>query len=89
MSNITYAHSFCIGLLLAAVLSNYMILAAALSILTITIWGNFIIPILLALLIDTSLVAERGIHNLYGFSITIVTILLTVTLLQLRKLLKF
>ncbi len=89
MTNISYMHSFVMGLFVALALSPHLYLTIAIGILLILRWRNFILPISAALLIDITLSTHNSIYNLYGYILTMSTLLSTIILLKLRKLLKF
>ena len=89
MTNYTYAHSFVSGLFIASLISGHTILIGALGCILIVRWGNFILPLIGALILDTSLAYDRSLYNLYGFIFTFATIIVSIVSIKLRKSLKF
>ncbi len=89
MINSKTLHLFVSGLFVATLLTPHIWITAILSVVLILIWGNFILPILSALILDASFVNNREFFNIYGFVLTSVTMIATVILLKLRKFLKF
>lgn len=88
MTRLIYVHWFASGLFVAAAITNSIWLAILLAIILILIWNNFMLPILFALIIDSSFVASRELSNLYGLLLTTGAIALTLMLLPLRRFLK-
>jgi hypothetical protein len=84
-----YLHCFIAGIFIAAAISQSILFAIILAIILIIFWGNYALPLFMALLIDTSFVDARELQNLFGFAFTIVAGFLTVLLMPLRKFLKF
>jgi len=89
MSKSIYMHYFTAGLFVAAALSPHVTVAALLAVILVLRWGNFTLPVIAALLVDSSLVVNRDLGNLYGFLLTVPTVLGSMILIKLRKFLKF
>ncbi len=88
MKNNSYLYYFTIGAFLATALSPYLLPMIILGLILILRWGNYILPIIVALFIDISLVTDRELYNLYGFIFTLSTLIISIILLKLRKFLK-
>ncbi len=84
-----YMHWFVAGVFVATALSQSILPSIILAILLITIWGNYILPLLMALFIDITFADTRNFSNLFGFMYTTITLVLTALFLSLRKFLKF
>jgi len=82
-------HWFIAGLFVATALSQSVFISIILTAILIVVWGNYTLPLLLALFIDITFLDTRSIGNLFGFTFTLFTFLLTAILLPLRKFLKF
>jgi len=89
MKNLTCAHWFVAGMFTSVALSGALAPSIILASTLIIFWGNFTIPLILALFIDTAFIHTRELVNMFGFMLTFGTLLLTVILLPLRKFLKF
>jgi len=89
MNTSQYMHWFISGLFVAAALSQSVLISIILAVILLIIWGNYTLPLLLALFIDVTFLNVRVISNLFGFTFTISALVLTVILLPLRKFLKF
>ncbi len=88
MKNNSYLYYFTVGAFLAVALSLYLIPIIILALILILRWGNYMLPIIVALFIDISLVADRDLYGLYGFIFTLPTLIISIILLKLRKFLK-
>ncbi len=89
MSNLSHTHLFVSGLFLASIFSMDIWISAILACILIILWGNFILPLAVALFVDISFIDVRVLQNAYGFNITIYTLILIVLLIPLRRFLKF
>ncbi len=85
MINSKILHIFTAGLFLSSVLTANLWVMLILATILILIWGNFILPILSMVILDSSFVGNRELVNAYGFILTSVTIVATIILLKLRK----
>jgi hypothetical protein len=77
------------GLFVAVAMTSSPLLAFLLAAILILMWGNYLLPLILFLCIDISFVDHRELANLYGFILTITTIIMALILHPLRKFLKF
>lgn len=82
-------HYFTMGVFMAFALSPYILITYIIAIVLILRWGNYYLPLMVALLLDMSLVPDRELINAYGFIFTISILVSTLILLKLRKFLKF
>ncbi len=89
MRNFTYIHWFVVGMFTSVAFSGALTPSIILASILIIFWGNFTIPLILAIFIDIAFIDKRELINMFGFMLTFGTILLTIILLPLRKFLKF
>ncbi len=80
-------HSFVIGIFFSAILLSNIWTYMLLTIILTLGWRNFITPIIGAFILDMTFASDRILSNFYGFTLTMSTIILTIILLNVRKLL--
>ena len=88
MNTNNLTHTFVAGLFIAFVFMQSATLSFLFGMVLVTIYGNYILPIIMALFIDITFVDTRNISNIFGFMYTLITITLTTILMSLRKFLK-
>ncbi len=85
MKNMTYIHCFIAGIFVASVLSGALLLSSVLAVLLIISWGNIILPLLFAVMIDLTFAKHTELYNAFGFMYSLGTLLLIVIFMSLRK----
>ena len=82
-------HWFVAGIFVATALAHNILLLVMLAALLLMLWGDYILPLLVAIFIDITFVDIRNLANVFGFIFTVITLLITLLLLPLRRFLKF